>query len=111
MKTLALNRAEGYSEQTNLFQFGLAPEDESEQVARKAYEAGYRRALVIAPKPSGATEIIKAFTKAFSELGGKTLESARFSSQKDYSNLVRKLFRIGSSETGHQHSQELLVKN
>ena len=50
VKTLALNRAGGSSEQTNLFQFGLAPEDESEQVARKAFEVGYRRALVIAPE-------------------------------------------------------------
>ena len=98
VKTLALNRTESYSEQTNLFQFGLAPEDESEQVARKAYEEGYKRALVIAPKTEWGDRNHKAFTKAFSELGGKTLESARFSSQKDYSNLVRELFKIGSSE-------------
>ena len=98
VKTLALNRAEGYSEQANLFQFGLAPEDESEQVARKAYESGYRRALVIAPETKWGDRNHKAFTKTFSELGGKTIESARFSSQKDYSNLVRKLFKIGASE-------------
>ena len=98
VKTLALNRAESFSEQTNLFQFGLAPEDESEQVAKKAYEEGYKRALVIAPETEWGNRNHKAFTKAFSGLGGKTLESARFSSQKDYSNLVRKLFKIGSSE-------------
>ncbi len=98
VKTLALNRAEGYGQQTNLFQFGLAPEDESEQVARKAYEAGYRRALVIAPETEWGDRNQKAFTQAFNRLGGKTLESARFSSQKDYSNLVRKLFKIGTSE-------------
>ena len=98
VKTLALNRTEDYNDQTNLFQFGLAPEDESEQAAKKAYESGYRRALVIAPETEWGDRNHKAFTKAFSMLGGKTVESARFSSQKDYSSLVRKLFKIGSSE-------------
>ncbi|MEC8644446.1 MAG: penicillin-binding protein activator, partial [Pseudomonadota bacterium] len=99
VKTLALNRAGGSSEQTNLFQFGLAPEDESEQVARKAFEAGYRRALVIAPETDWGERNHKAFIKTFSELGGKTLESVRFSRQKDYSALVKELFKIDSSES------------
>ena len=99
VKTLALNRAGGSSEQTNLFQFGLAPEDESEQVARKAFEAGYRRALIIAPETDWGERNHKAFIKTFSELGGKTLESVRFSRQKDYSELVKELFKIDSSES------------
>lgn len=98
VKTLALNRAESYSEQTNLFQFGLAPEDESEQVARKAFQVGYRRALIIAPETEWGERNHKAFTKTFYELGGETLETARFSSQKDYSNVIRELFKIESSE-------------
>ena len=99
VKTLALNRAGGSSGQTNLFQFGLAPEDESEQVARKAFEAGYRRALIIAPATDWGERNHKAFMKTFSELGGETLESARFNRQKDYSELVKDLFEIDSSES------------
>ncbi|MDC2963964.1 penicillin-binding protein activator [Gammaproteobacteria bacterium] len=110
VQTLALNRAEGFSEQTNLFQFGLAPEDESEQVARKAFEAGYRRALIIAPETDWGERNHKAFKKTFSELGGETLESARFSRQKDYSDLVKELFEVDSSESRASRLSRIIGK-
>ena len=110
VKTLALNRAGGSSGQTNLFQFGLAPEDESEQVARKAFESGYRRALIIAPETEWGERNLKAFTKTFNELGGETLESARFSSQKDYSSLIRELFKIDASESRASRLSRIIGK-
>ena len=110
VKTLALNRARGSSGQTNLFQFGLAPEDESEQVARKAFEAGYRRALIIAPETDWGERNHKAFMKTFSELGGKTLESVRFNRQKDYSELVKELFEIDSSESRASRLSRIIGK-
>ena len=98
MKTLALNRAEGFSDQTNLFQFGLAPEDESEQVARKAYEAGYRRALVIAPKPSGAKEITRLSQKLSVGLVEKPQSPQGSVAKKITQTSLEKPLKIGSSE-------------
>lgn len=54
------------------YQFGLTPEDEASQVARRAYSEG-GRALIIAPNSAWGARLSGAYNKAWQDLGGSVL--------------------------------------
>ena len=68
LPTLALNygdRAEAETTPANLYQYGLAAEDEAVQIAEKAWTDGLRRALVMVPKGNWGERIYAAFEQRF----------------------------------------------
>lgn len=77
--TLALNRVStGQAPPQNLFQFALAPEDEAEDVANKAWEKGYRNALVLYPDGNWGSRVARGFQEQWAALGGKTAASQMY---------------------------------
>ncbi|MCD8530089.1 MAG: penicillin-binding protein activator [Saccharospirillaceae bacterium] len=79
LPTLALNygdRAEAETLPANLFQYGLAAEDEAVQIAEKAWSDGLRRALVLVPEGNWGERIYAAFEQRWLELGGEIGEAA-----------------------------------
>jgi uncharacterized protein len=68
--TLALNRADGGTTE-NLYQFSLAPEDEAENVANFANNAGFKRAALLYPDDGFGERLANAFRSRWRTLGGR----------------------------------------
>ncbi len=101
---IALNRATGVTGNPDLYQFGLAPEDEMNQVAERVYKDGYKNALAIIPEGNWGDRNLATFTEHWEALGGTIVEEKRFSVQKDYSDLVKSLLKVDQSQ---QRASEL----
>jgi len=69
--TLTLNYVVGNPNKTNLFQFGLSPENEAQQVAKRAWRDGHRVAGVLVPQGSWSDRIIEAFQAEWLTQGGQ----------------------------------------
>jgi len=95
---IALNRTLNREINRNLYQFGLAPEDESRQVAEQVYREGQLKGLIIAPDSEWGDRNVEAFTDSFTGRGGLIVDSARFTDQRDYSDLIKSLLNVDSSE-------------
>lgn len=95
---IALNRTLNREINENLYQFGLAPEDESRQVAEQVYREGQLKGLIVAPDSEWGDRNVEAFTESFAGRGGQIVDSARFADQRDYSDLIKALLNVNSSE-------------
>ncbi len=101
---VALNRAQGVMGNPDLYQFGLAPEDEMNQVAQRVYKDGYKNALAIIPEGNWGDRNLATFRERWEALGGIIVEEKRFSAQKDYSDLVKSILKVDQSQ---QRSNDL----
>ncbi|MCH8177452.1 MAG: penicillin-binding protein activator [Proteobacteria bacterium] len=98
--TLALNYAEETREaMLNLYQFGLRPEDEAEQIADLALAEGRNHAVTLVPDTDWGARLQRAFTERFEMLGGRVVGAEVYPSKKnDYSAAIKKLLNLTSSE-------------
>jgi len=115
VQTLALNDSldESGKEKTttNLFLFGLSPEDEARQIARQTYSR-YKRTLIIAPNNDWGQRVNSTFIKSWlmdkknSDASEsiptdthKVLGSALFDTKKeDYSAVIQQILGISESQ-------------
>ena len=95
---IALNRTLNSEINSNLYQFGLAPEDESTQVAEQVFREGLFKGLIVAPDSEWGDRNLAAFTDSFTDRGGLIVDSVRFTDQRDYSDLIKSLLNVDSSE-------------
>ena len=110
--TLALNYADSNEQgPENLFQFGLAPEDEIEQAASIAWEFGYRNAAVLTPDSVDYDRLQSVFSDTWNELGGQLVSRTSFIGDGDYADVVKRLMAIDSSEARAERLLELLPRN
>ncbi|MBT4160001.1 MAG: penicillin-binding protein activator, partial [Gammaproteobacteria bacterium] len=98
MPIIALNRTLAGEINPNLYQFGLAPEDESIQVADQIIREGRFNGLVIAPDSEWGERNFKAFSEQFISEGGVIVDNSFFAEQRDYSDLVKSLLNVDTSE-------------
>jgi outer membrane PBP1 activator LpoA protein len=106
---LALNRASGAGDKPNIYQFGLAPEDEAAQIARDTMDVGLDRALVIAPADPWGDRLSRAFTNEFASRLGVVVATERYvPGQPEYSETVRTLLHIDRSEARKGRLQSLV---
>ncbi len=76
--TLALNYAEaGQKSSPQLFQFGLAAEDEAREVARRAHADGLVRAVALVPSGEWGDRVLAAFRQDWESNGGTLLAAER----------------------------------
>ena len=69
--TLALNYSDVDQKQPpQLFQFGLAAEDEARDVARRAWDDGHRRAVALTPRGEWGNRVLDAFRRQWQAQGG-----------------------------------------
>lgn len=94
-----------------LYQFGLAPEDEARSIARYAHLQGYRRAMIIAPDVDWAERSITAFAEQWDELGGSIVADSRFIGAGDYSDVIKQALLIGQSEDRHRQLRQIIYTN
>jgi outer membrane PBP1 activator LpoA protein len=107
---LALNQVDD-AELThpNLFQFGLAPEDEASQAAERAWLEGHRRALVLTPSGEWGERIARSFRQRWTALGGRVMEQQQYDAREnDFSNPIRMLLNINESQARVQALTKLL---
>ena len=96
---LALNYLDQHSlAPFNMYQWGLAPEDEARQAAERAVADHQYRALVLAPNNAWGDRVSEAFGQRLQELGGQVLEQARFEAEtRDYSTEIKRLLNLDES--------------
>lgn len=93
LPTLALNYNEDSSATPdNLYEFGLAPEDEARQAAERAWLDGRSRVLVLGPEGEWGERIRRAFREHLERLGGLVVAQQTYPSEgHDFSAPIRKL--------------------
>ena len=107
---LALNQLDGIT-QNNLYQIGLNPRDEIEQVAALAWEDGYRRALVFVPKTSLGERAARLFSEYWEAIGGVTLEVSSYTSNtKELTKSVSVLLNLDESLARRRQLQSQVGK-
>jgi len=108
VRTLALNQIELTDSRAstihqiqlpNLVQFGLPPEDEAYEVARRGILEGHTRALIISTADDFGNRVVNAFSSEWTRLGGRALERISIDPRTDDFMLpIKQLLNIDSSE-------------
>lgn len=107
--TLALNRGEDFGLQPlNLYQFGLAPQDEAQQVADIAYIQNHRQAMLISPQGEWGDKVSAAFSQHWQELGGDVVAISTYTGQKDYSTSIKDALLVQASENRAKRIQQII---
>jgi len=107
---LTLNYAEDPDSVTsNLFQFGLLPEDEARQVAELAIRDKKMNAAVLVPESEWGNRLSTAFRQRYEELGGTVLSTQQFTTNiSDFSRPIKKLFNLQQSKARHRRISNML---
>ncbi|MEL7297562.1 MAG: penicillin-binding protein activator [Pseudomonadota bacterium] len=93
----------------DVYQFGLAPEDEARAAARRAYAEGHRRALALVPASNWGERVLAAFNTEFSALGGAMLDHQTFVAREpDYKNEIQTLLLLNDSVSRYRSMRSTL---
>lgn len=106
--TLALNYSESGTPPAQLFQFGLAVEDEAREVARRAWNDGMRRAVAMVPQGDWGDRALNAFKQEWESLGGTVVTSERIAEPIQLAQQIARIFRLRQSEERAQNLQDTL---
>ncbi|ROM97195.1 penicillin-binding protein activator [Pseudomonas brassicacearum] len=96
--TLALNYSEGEQGPPQLFQFGLAAEDEAREVSRRARADGLHRAAALVPKGEWGDRVLKAFRQDWEANGGTVVGIERVDQPVALAQQIADLFQLRQSE-------------
>ena len=106
---LALNRLSDFQQKANLYQFGLAPEDDAASAAKNAMAMGYRRAVIVAPEAAWGQRIAAAFEAQWLSQGGVLLGQATYNeSEHDYADVITPLLGLSASEQRYKKVSQTL---
>ncbi|MBA1202469.1 penicillin-binding protein activator [Pseudomonas capeferrum] len=97
--TLALNYADaGQQASPQLFQFGLAAEDEAREVARRAHADGMTRAVALVPSGEWGDRVLKAFRQDWEAQGGTLLAAEHIAQPVALAQQIAELLKLRQSE-------------
>ena len=96
--TLALNYSEGDQAPAQLFQFGLAAEDEAREVSRRARAEGLHRAAAMVPKGEWGDRVLKAFRQDWEANGGTLIGVEHVDQPVALAQQIADLFKLRQSE-------------
>ena len=97
--TLALNYSEGGKPgPAQLFQFGLAAEDEARSVARRAKDDGMRRAVALVPRGEWGDRVLAAFRQSWEADGGSLIPAEHVDQPVQLAQQIADLFQLRQSE-------------
>ncbi|WP_425916729.1 penicillin-binding protein activator [Pseudomonas sp. GWSMS-1] len=107
--TLALNYSEGTQEgPAQLFQFGLAAEDEAREVARRAWADGMRRAVALVPAGEWGDRVLAAFRQDWQAQGGTLIAAEHVDQPVELARQIAELFQLRESEARGKRLQDTL---
>lgn len=109
---LALNQAESAEQvNTSVYQFGLAPEDEAREVARRALLDGHRRAIALIPEGDWGDRVYAAFADEWARSGGFLLERKTYNpAETDHGQAISSALNLDSSKARKERLTRLLGK-
>jgi len=107
--TLALNYGPDQATVENLYQFGLAVEDEAKQVAERAWQDGHRYAVALLPDTDWGRRVAAAFHQEWQALAGTLLEVQYFSEEKSFSEAIQQLLNIDNSTRRARQIKRLTI--
>jgi outer membrane PBP1 activator LpoA protein len=86
-----------------LYQFGLAPEDEAREVARRASHDGHSSAIALVPQTERGERIYVAFATEWQNLGGTILETQQYNpAEADHGGPISAALNLDASRARHQ---------
>jgi len=101
--TLALNYSDaGQTTPPQLFQFGLAAEDEAREVARRAWADGHRRAIALTPRGEWGARVLDAFRRSWEEAGGTLVAAQALAEPVEMANQIAGILQIRNGESRSQ---------
>ncbi|MCQ4259326.1 penicillin-binding protein activator [Stutzerimonas stutzeri] len=96
--TLALNYSDASQKvPPQLFQFGLAAEDEAREVAQRAWADGHRQAVALTPRGEWGNRVYQAFRQQWQELGGTVAAAESLAEPIELANQIADLLQIRSN--------------
>ncbi len=96
----------------NLYQFGLSPIDESNQVANHARGRQIKRALLITPQTRKGERTSGLMEESWQALGGTLLEAQTYDPRKnDFSPPIKRLLNLDKSQSRYKQLKRVLGKN
>ncbi|HSC83299.1 MAG TPA: penicillin-binding protein activator, partial [Pseudomonas sp.] len=109
LTTLALNYSEaGRETPAQLFQFGLAAEDEAREVARRAWADGMRRAVALVPRGEWGDRVLAAFQQDWQAAGGSLIAAEHVDQPVELAQQIADLFQLRESEARTKRLQSTL---
>jgi len=110
--TLALNYADaGQVAPPQLFQFGLAAEDEAREVSRRARADGMVRAVALVPSGEWGDRVLAAFRQDWEGNGGTVLAAQRIAQPVALAQQIADLFQLRQSESRAKSLQSTVGGN
>lgn len=110
---LALNNLDtGRNAPSNMYQFGLPPEDEAAQAADRAVADGFNRAVALVSADDWGNRILGAFSARFQNLGGDLLGTQTYPpGSSDFSISITRLLNLDQSQYRDEQLAALLGTN
>ncbi|GLK89177.1 penicillin-binding protein activator [Pseudomonas turukhanskensis] len=107
--TLALNYSDaGREGPPQLFQFGLAAEDEAREVSRRAWDDGMRRAVALVPRGEWGDRVLEAFRQSWQAKGGSLIAAEHVDQPVELAQQIADLFQLRQSEARAKRIQSVL---
>ncbi len=108
--TLSLNYLPaGVTGRPGLVQYGLAPEDEVDQLAERAWFDGHNQALAMVPEGPWGDRLLAHFEGHWQALGGRLLKAVHYDpAANDFSHPLRELLRLDASLARKRRLERLL---
>ncbi|SJM95134.1 penicillin-binding protein activator [Crenothrix polyspora] len=95
---LALNHVQGLNKQ-NLYQFGLSPLDDAEQITNKAWLDGHRNAMVLTQDNEQGKRVAKFLADSWQRKGGKLISKKTYPPKgTDFSFIAKKLPKLNGNK-------------
>jgi outer membrane PBP1 activator LpoA protein len=93
----------------SVYEFGLAPEDEAREVARRAWQDGHRRAISLVPQGEWGERVQAAFADEWSKLGGSLLDHPTYDpGEADHSRVISATLNLDASKARQDRLVRLL---
>jgi hypothetical protein len=106
---LLLNSLGAQGAPRGVYQFALSPEDEARQVARGAWAAGQRRALVLQQSGDWGTRVSAAFVDEFTRAGGDVATQAKFDPAiRELTDVITQALKVNDSRARHRRLQQVV---
>ncbi|MFV0278889.1 MAG: penicillin-binding protein activator [Parahaliea sp.] len=108
---LTLNRSDESFDPgtTALVQLSLSPEDEAATLARMAWGQGARQALIVRPAGDWGDKLEAALLPQWRALGGSAVGSTTYTGSESYSDSIKQLFQVQTSEQRAQDIRAMLA--
>lgn len=90
VNTLGLNYMGQVKAATGLYQFGLLPEDETQQIAQRLLAQGHKKVAIIVPDSSWGRRLRNSFSNAYTRGGGQPTLTINFSKKSNDYTAIKK---------------------